>query len=107
MDVSGLLLLVLLTGAIALKVRTERRLRSSIGHQRRRIIAMAASGAFLLVAGLAGRDVRFSRAWPRGMPQDESLVWWEVALGAALIAIAIAWARRLPNRPAPQSTEFR
>ena len=104
LPLAGLTALIAL--ALVLKVRTDVRLRSSPRHRRQRVISLGMSGVFVLVAGVAGRDLRFSRGWLRGMPREESTLWWEVVLGAALIGVAFAWARRLRDLPA-RSTEWR
>jgi hypothetical protein len=69
-------------------------------HQYHRFFSATAVGLLFLVAGLIGWDLKYSRGWFQGTTWVAGPIWWQVALGTALLLLAGFWARRLPLRPA-------
>lgn len=66
-----------------------------------RVLSAAAGGVLLLIAGLIGWDLRYSRGWFQGTTWVNGPVWWQIAAGIGLLLVAGFLARRLPPPTAP------
>jgi hypothetical protein len=72
------------------------------GSEYHRVFSTAAMGLLFGVAGLIGWDLKYSRGWFEGTKWVDGPIWWQVALGAAFLALAAYFAGRVPARPAPR-----
>ena len=54
-----------------------------------------AAGASLLVTGLLGLEVGHLRGFFQGARWVDPPIWWQIALGAGLLALGRHWSRRL------------
>ncbi len=63
------------------------------------VFSSGAAGLLFFVAGVIGWDLKYSRGWFQGTRWVDRPIWWEIALGAALLLVAFALARRVPERP--------
>jgi len=54
-----------------------------------------AAGAFLLVTGVIGWNVRYLRGFFEGGRWSDGPVWWQIGLGAGLLLLGAYWLRRL------------
>jgi hypothetical protein len=68
------------------------------GWQYQRVLSFGFFGLLLLVAGLIGWDLRHSSGWFNGTKWVDGPVWSQAAVGAAMVALAGFWARRVPAR---------
>lgn len=57
-----------------------------------------AAGAFLLVTGLIGWNVRTTHGTFRAGRWEDGPIWWQIALGVGLLLLGRYWARRLGAR---------
>jgi hypothetical protein len=71
------------------------------GWQYQRVISVGFAGLLFFVAGLIGWDLRGSHGWFQGTRWADAPIWWQLGLGAGLLALAIFWARRVPH-PQPR-----
>jgi hypothetical protein len=67
-----------------------------------RVFSAAAGGLLLLIAGLIGWDLRYSRGWFQGTKWVDGPVWWQVAAGIGLLIVAGLLARRVPPPTSPR-----
>ena len=58
---------------------------------------------WLTVAGAIGWDVRHVRGFFQGTKWVDPPIWWQLAFGVALLAVAAFLARRVPYPPRPHS----
>ncbi|HLG55587.1 MAG TPA: hypothetical protein VI485_09670 [Vicinamibacterales bacterium] len=72
------------------------------GWQYQRVLATGFAGLLFFVAGLIGWDLKYSHGWFQGTKWVDGPLWWQVALGAGLLALATFWARRVPLNPQRQ-----
>ena len=63
------------------------------------VFSSGAAGLLFFVAGLIGWDLKYSRGWFEGTRWVDAPIWWEIALGTALLLLAGFLARRVPARP--------
>ena len=73
------------------------------GWQYQRVFSVGFAGLLLLIAGLAGWDLKYSHGWFQGTTWADGPIWWQAGLGAALLVLAGFWARRVPPPPEPHS----
>ena len=59
-----------------------------------------AAGAFLVVTGSIGYDVRYLHGFFEGGRWVNRFIWWQVALGVGLLVLARYWFQRL-TEPSP------
>jgi hypothetical protein len=71
------------------------------GSEYQRVFSTAAVGLLFGVTGLIGWDLKYSHGRFQGTRWVDGPIWWQVALGAAFLALAVYFARRVPARPAP------
>jgi hypothetical protein len=62
-----------------------------------RTFSALAAGAYLLVTGLIGLDVSHLRGFFAGTRWVGRVVWWQVAIGSALLLLGMFLARRLDD----------
>jgi hypothetical protein len=74
------------------------------GWQYQRVISCGVAGLLFFVSGLIGWDLRYSHGWFQGTKWMDGPVWFEVGIGAGLLALATFWSRRVPSS-ATQSKE--
>jgi len=72
------------------------------GSEYQRVFSTAAVGLLFSVAGVIGWDLRDSHGWFQGTKWMDGPIWWQVGLGAASLALAVFFARRVPSRPLPR-----
>ncbi len=60
-----------------------------------------AAGAYLVVTGVIGLDISYQRGTFQGTKWVDGPVWWQIALGAGLLLLALFLSRRLPSRWMP------
>jgi hypothetical protein len=93
-------LLVLIAAMMAVVVlATKQHSRSWPGRpgwQYQRVFSVGFAGLLFFVAGLIGWDLKYSHGWFQGTKWVDGPVWWQIGLGAALLLLAILWARRVP-----------
>jgi len=68
------------------------------GWQYHRVFSFGFGGLLFFVAGLIGWDLNYSRGWFEATTWTDAPIWWQVALGTALLLLAGFWARRVPTR---------
>ncbi len=68
------------------------------GWQYQRVFSVGFGGLLFFVAGLIGWDLKYSRGLFEGTKWTDAPIWWQVALGTALLLLAGFWARRVPTR---------
>jgi hypothetical protein len=93
--------LLVLIGAMmaAVVVATKQHSRSWPGRpgwQYQRVFSVGFAGLLFFGAGLIGWDLKYSHGWFQGTQWVDGPVWWQIGLGAALLLLAIFWARRVP-----------
>jgi hypothetical protein len=66
------------------------------GYQYQRVISLGVVGLSLIVAGAIGCDVSHAHGLFQGMKWVDRPIWWQIALGGALLACAVFLARRIP-----------
>jgi hypothetical protein len=94
MDYSLIGLIGLIAAVLLVGVRTQRRWRpGGEGYEYQRVISAAVFGLAVLVAGFAGLDIGRLHGWFQGARWMDGPVWWEIGLGAALLTLAVHWAR--------------
>ena len=104
MDYSFVALIALLAATAVLSTRHHRRTWSNrSGHQYQRVFSLGAFGLWLTVAGAIGWDVRHVHGFFQGTKWGNSPIWWQLAFGVALLAVAVFLARRVPYPPRPHS----
>jgi hypothetical protein len=97
MDVQLLGLIALFAGVLILGTKQHRRAwPGQPGWQYQRVFSTGFAGLLFLVAGLIGWDLRYSHGWFQGTKLVDGPVWWQVGIGAGLLALAVFWARRVP-----------
>jgi hypothetical protein len=99
MDLTVAALVALVTLVLAIKTRTDAAWHARPSRAYQRVFSAAAIGLLMAGVGLAGGDLRRSHGWFRGVQWSESPVWWQVAGGIALLALAARWARPLLRQP--------
>jgi multisubunit Na+/H+ antiporter MnhB subunit len=67
------------------------------GWQYQRVLSCGFAGLLFFVSGLIGWDLRYSRGWFQGTKWVDGPIWFQVGLGAGLLALATYWARRVPS----------
>ena len=60
-----------------------------------RVFTSISAGLFLLVTGTIGFNVSYLRGLFEGGRWEDPPIWWQIAFGAALIALGVYWARRV------------
>lgn len=61
-----------------------------------RMFTAFAAGAFLVVTGIIGLDVSYMRGlFAEGTKWVSGPVWWQIALGSALLLLGVYFSRRL------------
>lgn len=97
MDLQLLGLIALVIAAMIVSTRYHRRgWPGQPGWQFQRVFSVGIPGLVLIVAGLIGWDLQYVRGWFQGTTWANEPIWWQVRLGAALLLLAIFWARRVP-----------
>ena len=66
------------------------------GYQYQRAISVGMMGLWLAIAGAIGWDIRHVHGLFRGIERVDGLIWWQIGAGAALLALAVFLARRIP-----------
>jgi hypothetical protein len=61
-----------------------------------RIFSVGCAGLLFFVSGIIGWDLSHSHGLFRGTKWVDGPVWWQIGLGAALVLLAVFWARRVP-----------
>ena len=72
------------------------------GAEYQRVFSVGAMGILLTVAGVIGWDLKYVRGWFQGTKWVDGPIWWQIGLGAVLLALASFWARRIPSRLTPR-----
>ena len=67
------------------------------GYQYQRVISVGVIGLWLTVAGAIGWDLTYVHGFFRGTKWVDGPVWWQIAVGVPLIALAVFLARRVPS----------
>ena len=67
------------------------------GYEYKRVISAGAFGLLFLVAGLVGWTLSTHDAFVARTQWAEGPIWWQVAVGIALLLLAVFWARRVPG----------
>ena len=71
------------------------------------MFAAFAAGAYLFITGVIGLDISYQRGMFQGTRWVDGPIWWQIALGSALLLLGVVFSRRLPARwtpaPAPQA----
>lgn len=99
MDYSQLVLIGMIAAALAISTRFHSRSwPGRPGWQYQRALSLGFGGLLLFVAGVIGWDLRRSSGWFNGAEWVDGPVWSEAAVGAAMVALAWFWARRVPPR---------
>ena len=62
-----------------------------------RVFSALAAGIFLLVTGVIGWNVSYLHGMFEGGRWHEGPVWWQIALGTALLLLGIHWVRRITD----------
>jgi hypothetical protein len=93
--------LIALIGLIVFAVVASNRFHSRTwsgrpGYQYQRAISAGVFGLWFIIAGAIGWDLSNVHGFFRGTKWVDGPVWWQVGLGAALIALAAFLARRVP-----------
>lgn len=57
-------------------------------------LSFTAAGLFLLVSGVIGYNASRHDRFVEGTAWRDSVIWWEVLAGAALVAMSVYWWRR-------------
>jgi hypothetical protein len=97
MDVQLLLLIALIVAVIVLATRQHSRgWPGRPGWQYRRVFSAGFAGLLFFVSGIIGWDLSHSHGWFRGTRWADGPIWWQIALGAILLLLAVFWARRVP-----------
>lgn len=103
MDYQLIALIVLIVAVLVVAIRADSRTwRGRPGWQYQRVLSTGFAGLLFLVAGLIGWDLKYSHGWFQGTRWVDGQVWWQIGLGTGLLALATAWARRVPLRPRGQ-----
>jgi hypothetical protein len=101
MDIQLVIWIGLSLAVLVLMLKTQPRAWSvSPGWQYRRVFSAGFGGLLFFVAGLIGWDLSHSHGWFEGTKWTDAPIWWQVALGAALLFLAAYWARRVPRQVA-------
>ena len=104
MDYSFMALIVLLVATVVVSTRYHRRSwPGQPSYQYHRVFSLGAFGLWLTVAGAIGWDVRHVRGFFQGTKWVDPPIWWQLALGVALLVVAAWLARRVPYTPKPHS----
>ena len=97
MDFSLVALILLMVATVILSTRHHRRTWANRPrYQYQRVFSLAAFGLWLTVTGAIGRDLH---GLFQGVTPVETPIWWQLALGIALLAAAVFLARRVPDEP--------
>ena len=101
MDLQAVALLALIVAVLIAGFRKQRhQWPGSPGWQYQRVLSVGFGGLLFFVAGLIGWDLKYSHGWFQGTKWVDAPIWWQVALGSALLLLAGYWARRVPRRVA-------
>ena len=65
-----------------------------------RMFTAFAAGAYLVVTGAIGYDVGYLHGFFAGGRWTDHVIWWQVTVGIALLALGAHWFRRL-SEPGP------
>jgi hypothetical protein len=99
MDIQVVALLGLILAVLIGGTRTQRhQWPGRPGWQYQRVFSVGFGGLLFFVAGLIGWDLKYSHGWFEGTKWTDAPIWWQVALGTALLLLAGFWARRVPTR---------
>ena len=97
MDLQLLGLIALIVAAIVVSTRYHSRgWPGRPGWQYQRVFSVGFLGLLFFVSGIVGWDLSHSHGWFRGTKWVDGPVWWQIALGAGLLVLAMFWARRVP-----------
>ena len=97
MDLQLLILIAAMMAVVVLATKQHSRSwPGRPGWQYQRVFSVGFAGLLFFVAGLIGWDLKYSHGWFQGTKWVDGPVWWQIGLGAALLLLAIFWARRVP-----------
>ncbi len=106
MDVQLFALLGLILAVVILGVRTNRhQWPGRPGWQYQRVLSVGFGGLLFFIAGLIGLDLKYSHGLFQGTKWVDAPIWWQVALGGALLLLVTYWARRVPPRTTARQRE--
>ena len=101
MELQLLLLIALIVAVVIAATRHHgRSWPGRPGWEYRRVFSVGFAGLLFFVSGVIGWDLSYSHGWFHGTTWVDEPVWWQIGFGAALLALAVFWARRVPMPPA-------
>lgn len=93
--------LIALIGLIVLALVVSHRYHSRTwsgrpGYRYQRVLSVGVVGLLLAVTGAIGWDVSDAHGLFGGMKWVDGPIWWQLGLGAAMVAVAVVMGRRVP-----------
>ena len=94
--------LIAVISAIALALLVSHRYHSRTwsgrpGYRYQRVLSVGVVGLALTVAGAIGWDVSNVHGLFQGMKWVDGPIWWQIGMGAGMVALAVFIGRRVPS----------